>query len=470
MFSIWRLADFAGALRTHKKSIARRWTRDELKTHQQQRLASLVKHAVQNSPFYRDLYKNIRPDGSWSLTDLPPVNKSIMMENYDRFVTDRNLKLASLRTHLQEIRDDDLYGGQYRILTSSGSTGLRGIYAFNRREWRIAVATGLRTSYYAGFGSPRFPKRWRIATIGAGSPLHVTGRFYRCIDVGFHKLLRLTPTMPIEQMVAALNDFQPDFLPAYPSIASLLAIEQIEKRLEIHPLAVSTNAEVRTEEMEENIRQAWGIMPYDTYGMTESGFVLANDCSCHNGFHINEDFMIAESVDEENRPVPDGQSGAKLLVTNLYNYTQPLIRFEISDIVTFSQTPCPCGRAFKTISSVGGRADEIIYLDRFQGGQIPIHPHNLRSAVAEITEIKQYQIVQESDGLHLTISLRDRTLADAVRDKLKDKFSRKLTSLGAVCPALHVKFVENIERDELKMGKLRLIRSNLDHGGVRRTV
>ncbi len=469
MFNIRRFAAFAGAWKTHKRSMARHWTRDELKKHQQERLVSLVTHAVHKSAFYRELYHNIKISGGFCLTDLPVIDKSLMMENYDRFVTDPRLSLAGLRAHLQEISHDDLYVDQYRILTSSGSTGLRGIFAFNRREWQIAIATGLRTSHYAGLKAPRLPIRWRMATIGAGSPLHVTGRYYRCVDVGAHKVLRLTPSTPIDRMVAALNDFQPDFIFSYSSIASLLAIEQIEKRLSIHPRSVSTNAEVRTGEMEENIRQAWGVTPFNTYGMTEAGLVLANDCSCHHGLHVNEDFFIAETVDENNRPVPDGQSGAKLLITNLYNYTQPLIRYEISDIVAFSDTPCECGHPFKTISSIGGRSDEIIYLNRLQGGEIPVHPHNLRSPIAEITEIKQYQIIQEDDGLHLTISLRHDAPADVAARKLEDKFVQKLSSLGAVCPALHIKIVGEIERDERKMGKLRLIKSNLDRASTRRS-
>ncbi len=126
MFNIRRFAAFAGAWKTHKRSMARHWTRDELKKHQQERLVSLVTHAVHKSAFYRELYHNIKISGGFCLTDLPVIDKSLMMENYDRFVTDPRLSLAGLRAHLQEISHDDLYVDQYRILTSSGSTGLRG--------------------------------------------------------------------------------------------------------------------------------------------------------------------------------------------------------------------------------------------------------------------------------------------------------------------------------------------------------
>ena len=196
--------------------------------------------------------------------------------------------------------------------------------------------------------------------------------------------------------------------------------------------------------------------------MTEAGLVLANDCAYHKGQHIYEDLFIAESVDENNQPVTDGESGAKLLMTNLYNYTQPLIRYEITDMVTFSDQTCPCGSPFQMIANIGGRTDDILTMPHRNGGEVPVHPHNLRSPIAEITDIKQYQIIRERDGLHINLVLRnDAPSADEVRQAIQSKLERKLSALGVVCPSLHINIVKSVERDKQKMGKFRQIKSNI---------
>jgi phenylacetate-CoA ligase len=46
---------------------------------------------------------------------------------------------------------------------------------------------------------------------------------------------RLTVTTPLPEMVAALNDFRPEALIAYPSVAAALAEEQLQGRLRIAP-------------------------------------------------------------------------------------------------------------------------------------------------------------------------------------------------------------------------------------------
>ena len=69
------------------------------------------------------------------------------------------------------------------------------------------------------------------------------------------------------------------------------------------------------------------------------------------GMHVNADWAILEVVDENNRPVPDGEKGAKVLVTNLANYVQPIIRYEIGDIITMATEPCDCGSNLPFIKS-----------------------------------------------------------------------------------------------------------------------
>jgi phenylacetate-coenzyme A ligase PaaK-like adenylate-forming protein len=423
-----------------------------------------VTYAIRHSPFYEELYRNIKIDTDIVLGDLPIINKSTMMDNFDRFVTDPRLKLSELQAHIKQLTRDEYYLGEYRVITTSGSSGLKGVFVSNRKEWSTALAGFLRCGSFMGV-TPRIPNRWKLTTIGADSPMHVTYRMSVSTDVGLMKTQRLSATSSIRDLVEALNAFQPDCLASYPSIASLLAEEQLEGRLNIHPKVVSTLAEVRTEDMEQKIREGWGVSPFNNYGMTEAGIVFGSDCPFHQGIHVFEDLFIVEVMDEHNNAVSDASAGYKILITNLFNFTQPLIRYEVSDMITMSTELCACSSPFRLIATLEGRSDDIIHLRGVDGQDVPVHPIHFRSTLGLLQEIKQYQVVHEEDRIYISAVLRQGASGEEAASKIKDQLRGNVESLGAKCPDIHVQFVDRIERDPGKMGKLKLVKSNIRRPG-----
>jgi len=460
-YTLKRLHDVTRAL-----SLRRRfdrhdtWSREQLERHQREKLSSLVSYAVQHSSFYKKLYAHIDTKREVNLHDLPPISKATLMDNFDSLVTDPRLKLSELQAHIGQLtRDDPYYLGEYRVLATSGSTGLKGVFVSNRKEWRTTIAEYLRCAAFIGM-KPRLPNRWKVAQIAAGSPVHVSYRASVSSDVGQFKVKRIDATTGMANIVTALNAFQPDIVSGYPSMASLLAVEQMEGRLLIHPRTIGTGGEMLTEDMKRKMREAWGITPHDIYGLTEAGAYLGSECSFHRGMHVFEDLVIAEVVDERNRAVPDGVSGARLLITNLFNFTQPLIRYEVSDMISMAAEPCPCGRPFRTIAVMEGRSDDMIYLQGIAGGEFAVHPLNFHGPLEAFDEIKEYQFVQEWKGIDVFIVLRQGVSADQMADRVKKKLKEKLESLGARCPELRIRPVERMERDPQTMGKLKHVQSN----------
>ena len=459
-YSLNKIQDAARAMFIQKKLDSRKWSRQELMQYQQQRLSSLVRHAVRYSPFYRELYRNVKAENSMKLDDLPVINKATMMENFDAFVTDPRLKLQGLLAHIGQIgQNDAFYLDEYRVLTTSGSSGLKGVFVSNRKEWRTASAVYYRCGAIMGMKA-RLP-RSKMAFVAAGSPIHVSYRVSTSNDVGFLNIKRLEATTPVEDLVTALNAFQPECLCGYPSVMALLALDQWEGRMHIHPRVISTNGELLTGDMIQKIHEAWGIVPYNFYGLTESGLILGSDCSFHRGIHVFEDLFIVEVVDEKNRPVPDGATGDKFLITNLFNFTQPLIRYEISDMINMASAPCPCGSPFRQITVMEGRSDDFVYLQSVRGYDIAVHPLNFRSPLIAFPEIKEYQIIQEIDGIDVFVVLKQGVSSDQVVEAVKNKLIEKINSLNALCPDIRIKVVPRLNRDNRKMGKLRLVKSNV---------
>lgn len=462
-----RLHDVARAVSLQRRLDQHdKWSREQLEQYQRSRLSSLVSYAVQRSPFYKKLYAAIDITREVNLRDLPVIKKAVMMDNFDSFVTDPRLKLSELQAHIGQLTSNDTYYlGEYRVLTTSGSTGLKGVFVSNRKEWSVSIAEHLRCGAIMGV-KPRL-HRWKMASVFAGSPMHTSYRVSVSSDVGLVKVKRLEATTSIQGLVHDLNAFQPGCLGGYPSMVSLLAVEQIEGRLHIQPQKIGTGGELLTEDMKLKMKEAWGITPYNIYGLTEAGELCGSDCSFHRGIHMFEDLFIVEVVDEENRAVPDGVSGAKLLLTNLFNYTQPLIRYEISDMIGLSLEPCPCGRPFRTVASMEGRNDDIIYLPSMTGGEVAVHPLNFHTPLQAFEGITEYQIIQQQDWIDVFIVLRQGASGNQVANSLKKKLREKIESLGAQCPELRIRPVLRIERNTQKMGKYKLVQSNTKKTGIR---
>ena len=146
-------------------------------------------------------------------------------------------------------------------------------------------------------------------------------------------------------------------LGGYPSSLELLIDEQKSGRLHIAPVIVMTGGEYLSDDLRERLADAFHCYVQTSYACTEGGCVA---CECtQRHFHINDDWVIVEPVDANGRPVPDGTLAAKYLLTNLFNYTQPMIRYEVTDRVILHREGCPCGNPSPWLE-IEGRNDDVL--------------------------------------------------------------------------------------------------------------
>jgi phenylacetate-coenzyme A ligase PaaK-like adenylate-forming protein len=376
------------------------------------------------------------------------LDKATMMDRFDDLVTDRRLRRDELLAHVEDLTDDALYLGRYRVVTTSGSSGRKGLFVCDRPEWSAYVTQFLRWSALVG-ARPRFP-RLRLAVLGGASPSHATRRLAATVDFGLHKLLSLPVTLPLARLVDELNAFQPQFLNSFPSIAVLLAEEQLAGRLRISPEAMSTSSELRTPEMTARIEAAFGVAPFNLYGTSEG--LCAVDCDRHDGLHLFEDLAIVENVDEQGRPVADGERGAKLLVTNLANRIQPLIRLELADSVTIDPEPCGCGRTLRRLRAIDGRSDDVIHLPGRGETQVAVHPLQF-ALVARDRNVVEFQVVQEGPQLRVLVVARGE--APDLEPRLQASLEARLRELGVAEPHVNVLRRPNLARQS--GGKLQIV-------------
>jgi phenylacetate-coenzyme A ligase PaaK-like adenylate-forming protein len=242
---------------------------------------------------------------------------------------------------------------------------------------------------------------------------------------------------------------------------SLLAVEQLEGRLDIAPTTIVSSGETHTADLVSTVRAAWDVPWFQIYGTTEVP-TLGAHCSYHSGLHLFEDMAIVEVVDEEDRPVPSGQTGHRMLVTNLVNRTQPLIRYAISDMVAVSSQPCPCGRPFRVLRAIEGRNDDILSLPAAGGGEVAVHPLALRSPMAAVAGVKQYRMLHDGRRLAVRVALRAGAPADMSEATIRRGLGDALASLGAAPVDLEVAIVDRIDGGRDSAGKFKVIESSTE--------
>lgn len=388
-----RVLAMRGSLRAHEY-----WTSAALDNHRRAAECALRAYAYERSPFYRKFHGGQfdRP-----LEELPVLTKATLMEHFDELVTDRAVRLADVEAHLASMTGDGRFRGRYRVVSTSGTTGVRGIFLSDPVEWATVIASYNRAQEWAGVvASP--VRRMRLAVVSTTTAWHQSARVGSSVRNPFVRTLRVNATDALPGVVARLNDFQPHSLVAYASLHRLLAEEQLAGRLRIAPQAVMSASEVLTDETRRLVEAAWHQLPFNVYAATESAGI-ASECDRHSGLHLYEDLVISEVVDEANRPVPPGEYGAKILVTVLFSRTQPLIRYELSDSVRPSDARYPCGRPFRLLDGIQGRREDILELPARGGGTVRIHPLVFHDVLDRVPA-GEWQVVQKGPVLRLLVA------------------------------------------------------------------
>ncbi|HZI88615.1 MAG TPA: AMP-binding protein [Pyrinomonadaceae bacterium] len=415
------------------------WSRELLLTHQQEALEQILAYAVRASPFYRGSIGKLVARHA-PLTEYPVLTKSTLMANFDSVVTDARLSRAALEQHLSSNAAGDLFLNEYVVAATGGTTGERGVFAFDREEWLSVIANIARFQRLLGVTSET-----RNLGIGAPSPIHLSYRFYEEMRAVRPDAPAISVITPMEKVVEALNRYQPEIFSSYPSFIRLLVEEQRAGRLSISPRIVRSVAETLTEDVATLIRETWGAAVNNGYAATEFG-VFGMGCREVPGIHVAEDLVVFEVVDKDNHPVPAGTAGAKVLVTSLENRTIPLIRYELSDIVTMAHEPCACGSSFARIDKIEGRQEEVLQLPGKHGGIIEVHAIRLRSPLIAAPGVKQFQLFLNGDELEVAITIAAGFEPEVTRRETTGLLLNALRKLNVGDVHLNVRVVDAIPR------------------------
>ena len=413
-----------------------RGTPEMLAARQKERLNELVKFARTNSKFYAEKYGGL-PETVYDVSQLPPVTKVELMEHFDDVVTDSSVRKADVMNYISDMGNiGKPFMGKYMVWTTSGTTGTPGIF-LEDKNWD-AVITAVNVLRMGGEWYNMDVIRGMMKAGGNSASIFAgNGHFLgvtmlerqRNTNRSRGKRIRLIPvTLPIHEVVKQLNELQPAMFSGYASALGLLAQEQLEGRLNIHPSIVISSAEPLSLENRSLIQQAFGVPPRNNYGCSEGG-VMGYECN-HSRMHINADWVIFEPVDADHNPIPAGQLSDRTLITNLANRVMPIIRYELGDRITLLPEKCDCGITLPVIK-VEGRTDEILRFKSPNGGLIPVLPLALWSVLKETPGVLKFQAIQTSpDELKIRVEPKHAEDSEAVWKRVYVNARDYLTQQG----------------------------------------
>lgn len=419
-----------------------RFTRGQLERSQLRKFRRLVSYAGKHSPYYRELIARHRIQVQNCVpSDFPVMSKKDVIEHFDDIVTDRRVTRARIADFLTRSKDPtELFEGRFHVLHTSGTSGTVGCFVFSHEAWIRGACHVVRVS----------PLRWRrriafvAATRGhfAGASLMLTGNhgtnhlFYnvRAYDVG----------QPMPSIIEELNRFRPHTLSGYAAVLKVLAEAQERGELRIAPAQIGNGGEPLTPEVKAYLERVFRVPVLNGYASSEH-LHMAMSLPGADGMFLLEDDLIFELN-------PD-----HTCVTNLFNYTMPLIRYRMDDVLvpgSDSGNPYP----FTRIKEVVGRKEDALVFTNSRGQEDFIHPIVIVELI--IPGLNGWQIVLESKTSFRFRARYEATLSESQRRETDRCIRERLRAILAEKDMDNVRFeiepVESLEIDR-RSGKFRLV-------------
>jgi phenylacetate-CoA ligase len=354
--------------------------RKGLEQQQARKFLRLVDHVQQRSPFYRALINNRRIDiRTCTPSDFPVLTKGELLDNFDDIVTDRSITKKKLEAFLSASKDPtDLFDDRYIVCSSSGTSGQTAIFVYSLEEYFASMARVLAS------GAPTIAtgRKLKVAFVGAVhghfAGITMTSSLRLLPDSDTFDLLPIDILSPQSEIVETLNRFQPDMLYTYSSALCELAERKARGDLLINPYALRCGGEALRPDDRRFIEETFGAPLTNVYASSECLYMGAGRADM--SMVLFEDDLIFELHDEHT------------CVTNLFNYTLPLIRYRFDEVLL----PVAGAQSgpYRTVNELIGRSETNLVLKNRNGDDDMISAIAL--ALLHLPGVRRFQFVSRT--------------------------------------------------------------------------
>lgn len=382
----WDLYEGSVRLRTLRRLRRSQWSSStQVEQEQGRRLQAIVRHAAATCPFYRDRFAAAGLDPAAIRTPadlplLPLLTKDDIRLHQDALISSRHRKQDLLRA-----KTGGSTGVSLEVFCDLPGIQKRAAAALRSDEWS---GWRLGQPMAAAWGNPPAPHTWKAR-------LRATVK---------ERIIYLD-TMRIDEpalarFLAEWDRLRPGLLFGHAHSLFILAEYLLAKGRTLRPQGIIATSMMLLDAERRVIEQACeGVPVTNRYGCEEVS-LIACECEQHRGLHLNADHVITEFLRDDGSPCAPGEDG-RLVVTELVNYGQPLIRYELGDRGVPSDRACPCGRGLPLMEQVTGRTADFL---RAEGGYRVQGISIIENTLTKLPGIRQMQIVQE-EPLRLQVHL-----------------------------------------------------------------
>jgi len=412
----------------------------ELSHYQQRLLIPLIRHAHGKLPFYHErLDRLFTVDGE---IDLTRWNSVPFLTRDDVAAHGRDMRVGDLPAEYGEISET----------RTSGSTGVPLDIATNSMVFFTANALLTRAALRFGVDTSR-----PMAIIGhfqdnpaASYPEGTTKNGWSLGDPAapYYQLDVMTP---VDRQTEWLARRKAPYLTTLPSAALAIAYSITpEQGRALGIEVVLLIGETVRDDARKIIAEQLGARVAAIYACREIGHI-ASECEAATHYHLAAENALIEIVDSEGRDVTPGSRG-RVIVTGLYNYVMPFIRYEIGDIAIAGTRPCSCGRTLPVIEQIEGRTRNMFV---FRDGTRIWPRASMIRPMHAFVPFRRFQLVQLD---HETIEFRYISDGSAREPDLPalNEYARKM-----IHPSVNLRLIEVENFSIGPSGKLEEFVSNL---------
>lgn len=387
-------------------------TTAEIKAFQELKLQEVLQYVSANSVYYQNLFQDHNIDISKinTLEDLqliPTTTKEDLQRNNDDFMcvpTHKIIDFATTSGTLGDpvtfgLTDNDLDRLAYNEAISFDCAGIK-------EGDIVQLMTTMDRRFMAGLAYFLGLRKMKVGVIrvGAGIP-----------ELQWDSILKYKPTYLITV---------PSFLLKLIEYADSHGIDY--NNLGIKG-AICIGESLRNQDfsnsiLADKITSKWNIKLFSTYASTEMSTAFT-ECEHGVGGHHHPELIIVEVLDDENKPVKEGESG-ELTITTIGVEAMPLIRFKTGDIVKLHTNPCMCGRNTLRVGPVVGRKQQMI---KYKG--TTLYPPAMNDVLNDFGAIDNYLIQIYTNDLgtdEIVIKIAVNSPTEEFLTEVKDHFRAKL--------------------------------------------
>jgi phenylacetate-coenzyme A ligase PaaK-like adenylate-forming protein len=271
-----------GALEDHAGRLT--WSREQIERYQKHRLGSLLAYARERSPFHARRLGGIDPDTASvaDLASIPIMTKRDAQDNWDAIVTVPDLSRDRAERILAEQQWFSYTPGNQQIFSSGGSSGVRGVYAW---DWPFFISASclawrMQARDERGGSAPT-----RLAVLTADMPPHASTPLFDIPTAPGMETVVIPAGAPFDEVLAVVAATRPTHLVGYATVIGRLARAALDGDLAIRPVRVSTNSEPLLDEDRHAIHAAWDVPVHNLWARPRSGCRrwaagVARACTC----------------------------------------------------------------------------------------------------------------------------------------------------------------------------------------------